>query len=252
VQMGTSHNLGQGFTKGFDVTYKGSDEQMHNPFYSSWGVSTRLLGATIMTHSDDKGLVLPPGLVKQKVVIIPMSHKNNVGEIAQAVAKIALELKEFGAYVDDRDDYSMGWKMNEHELKGVPIVLILGGRELEANQITLKVRDADEKQQVCLDDLSGLISTELSSLHTRLYDNAKAQSDSKIVEVSSKEEFGATLEKGLVAKALFCGSKECEAEIEAEHGVSSRCIDSAPIADDAKCIFSGKPAIGWVYFSRSY
>lgn len=252
VQMGTSHNLGQGFTKGFEVEYKGSDEKMHNPYYSSWGVSTRLIGAMVMTHSDDKGLILPPKLARQKVIIVPMSHKNNVDEITAACAKLADELSAFGAMVDDRDDYSLGWKLNEWELKGAPLVLILGGRELEAHSITLKMRDEDEKRTISLDKLSQTVSSELESMHTRLYEKANAIAESKIITVKDKDEFAAVIAEGKVAKVLFCGEKACEDAIEAEFNLTSRCISPEPVGQDAKCVFSDKPAIGWVYFSRSY
>ncbi|MFW5747132.1 MAG: aminoacyl--tRNA ligase-related protein, partial [Nanoarchaeota archaeon] len=152
LQMGTSHYLGQGFMKVFDVKYTGCDEEEHLPHYNSWGVSTRLIGAAIMTHSDNKGLVLPPRLLKKKIVVIPAIKKHNTQEVMAYAQRVADTFKEYGAYVDSREGYSMGWKINDAELHGVPMVIIVGAREMEQDQITVKMRDLQEKSVYDLAD----------------------------------------------------------------------------------------------------
>jgi prolyl-tRNA synthetase len=253
VQMGTSHNLGQGFMTAFGVEYKGADEQMHTPYYSSWGVSTRLLGATIMTHSDDLGLILPPLLVKRKVVIIPMSHKNNHDFIMAKCFELAQSLAQFGAYVDDRDQ-SMGFKLHDSELLGVPLVLIVGGKELETHSVTLKPRDG-AKTLVSLDDLTGRITDELDELHLRLFTKAQDLLTSRVERANSLSDFKRIIASGKLALAPFSGEVGDEVHIETTYGVGTRCIClDTPVSDliELKCIFTGKPAVGYVYFGKSY
>jgi prolyl-tRNA synthetase len=253
VQMGTSHNLGQGFMKAFGVEYMGADEQLHTPYYSSWGVSTRLLGATIMVHSDDSGLILPPLLVKRQVVIIPMSHKNNREFIMAKSFELAQSLCAFGAYVDERDQ-SMGFKLHDAEVLGVPIVLIVGGKELESHSVTLKPRDG-EKCLVPLDELSGRITDELDELHMRLYQRAEAVLRERIETAQTLDDFKRIIGAGKLALAPFSGEIADEVHVEATYGVGTRCIAlDTPVAElvELKCIFTGKPAVGYVYFGKSY
>ena len=251
LQMGTSHNLGQGFSKAFGVSFQGADEHAHFPFYNSWGVSTRLLGATIMTHSDDKGLVLPPLLVKRKVVIIPMTHKNNALEIMAACEELASQLGAYGAYVDKRDQ-SMGWKLNDAELMGVPFVCILGGRELEEGVITFKPRDS-EKRIVEITGLAALLDEEVLLMQSRLFDSALSAFNARIKTAKTESEFASLLESGHIVRVPFSGSREIEERILAEYGVSSRCIDMVEtVAEDTVCAFGGGAATQYVYFGKAY
>jgi prolyl-tRNA synthetase len=253
VQMGTSHNLGVGFCKAFDVEYKAADGQMHYPHYSSWGVSTRLLGATIMMHSDNHGLVMPPLLAKHKVVIIPMSHKNNHELIMAKCDELRDSLCGLNAYVDSRDQ-SMGWKITDSELMGTPLVVIVGGRELEAGVVTVKLRDG-EKMTVNLDGLRERLEAELVLLHERLYAKAEKVLHSSIQTAHSVAEFAQIVKSGKMAKVAFSGELADEVHIEATYGVGTRCIAlDTPVDEliDLKCIFTGKSAVGYVYFSKSY
>lgn len=252
LQMGTTHELGQGFMKAFDVQYVGEDEKQHYPFYNSWGLSTRLLGAVIMMHSDDKGLVLPPRLAKQKVVIVPAVKKDNAEQVMQYAHKLKDAIGGFSVSVDDRDQYSMGWKMKDAELKGVPFVLIVGQQEMEKGTATFKARDLDDKQEVHSDDISAQWLQEQSeSMHQRLYDAAKHSMEEKIVEVDSLDALKEKIAQGKIVIAPFWTDKENEKQlVEQLEGVSTRCI--ATQGGEFTCVFSGKPTDTKVYFSRSY
>ncbi len=251
LQMGTSHNLGQGFMKGFNVEYMGRDEKTHNPYYNSWGFATRLIGALVMTHSDNKGLVLPPKVAKEKVVIIPIKKKGQSSDLQKYVEKIADSLQEFRPIIDDRDEYSMGWKLNEWELKGVPAIIIVGGFDMEKNVVTLKMRDEEQKKELAVDSLTKSIQTELDLLHTRLYNRAKTFLDSHIVHANTIEEFTEEIAKGKLVSVYFNCDVDVEKEVEETYGVGTRCIidENAP---PQKCLFSQNPTKKIVLFGKSY
>ena len=212
LQSGTSHNLGQGFPKAFGVSYMGRDGKPHTPYANSWGISTRLIGATIMTHSDIKGLILPPRIVKHKVVIVPVCKKKMDPPLQKVVDELVTKLEAYGAIVDEKD-CSMGWKLSESELQGTPIVLILGQRELDEGLVTVKVRDS-EKKQVKLEDLN--IEKELNDFHDRLYAKADKFLQEHIVDVNTVEGLVDAVQKGNFAKAHFCCDKDVEEKFEEE------------------------------------
>ncbi|MFT4313164.1 MAG: proline--tRNA ligase [Candidatus Woesearchaeota archaeon] len=250
LQMGTSHNLGQGFMKGFDVSYVGRDEKTHTPFYNSWGFATRLLGAVVMTHSDNKGLVLPPKVAKQKVVIIPIKKKNSKLNVDDYVNDLKERIEKYKPYVDDRDGHSVGFKLNEHELHGVPLILLVGDFDIQKNVVTCKVRDVDEKFEVSLDEIEDSIEKIFTDMHKRLYKNAKGFLDSHILTANSVEEMHDIIGKGNLARVHFSCDIEDEKRVEEEHGVGTRCIVDE--TTEGSCIFTQKPTKYTVLFGRSY
>ena len=251
LQMGTSHYLGQGFMKVFGVKYMGEDEKEHEPHYNSWGVSTRLLGATIMTHSDNKGLILPPGLVKNKIVIVPALKKDNAERVLKYAEEVKKTLSKFNPSIDDREGYSMGFKINDAELVGTPMVIIVGDKEIDDKTVTVKIRDEDAKEVVKLKDLDP--KSIFAEMHERLYQKAKAFQDERVVEVSTFEELKKQGQAGNFVKAHYLPSDaESEESLKAEAGgVGARCI----VTDEkskGKCIYTGKETDIVVYFARNY
>lgn len=246
LQSGTSHYLGTGFMKAFDVKFTGRDEKDHHPHYNSWGISTRLLGATIMTHSDDKGLVLPPKLARDKVVIIPLFKKEMSEEMKKEIDTLKEQLAFFNPIVDERTEYSMGWKLSENELQGTPLVIVVGQKELEEGKLTIKLRD-EEKKQINRNELD--VQKELDEFHKRLYEKAKIFLDSRIVDVSSIDEMKKAVSEGKLARAFYCGEKE--KEFVEEHGFGTRCIDTEN-TKEGTCVVSGEQTKNLVYFGRSY
>lgn len=248
VQMGTSHYLGQGFMKAFGVEYMGDDEQMHYPHYNSWGVSTRLIGAAIMLHSDDKGLVLSPRLVKRKVVIIPAVDKESSAQVLEYCASLHEKLADLGCWLDNRD-YSLGWRINDAELHGVPVVLVIGGREVRDGTVTVKMRDVSDKQVMDKDLLVAGLSGMLDQMHHRLFSKAQAMFTDRIVTAHTLDELQTMVGKGYMVKVYFDLSQE---ELMTEKtGLTARCIaqeDAAP----GSCILSGNSTCTTVYFARSY
>jgi prolyl-tRNA synthetase len=255
LQCGTSHNLGQGFAKAFGLKFqdKNGDEQL--PWQSSWGISTRLIGATILLHSDNKGLVIPPYLAPNKIVIVPILFDKTRDKVLKKCEKIKEALNEFDPFIDDREEHSPGWKFNEWELKGVPMRIELGPKDLEADQATVIMRDTGEKQFIKITDLGAAVPELLNLMHKRLFETAKLHLEKSIVSTADFKEFNKGISDKKLVKIPFCGKVECEDKIkEKTSGASSRCI---PLGDEktlknAKCINCGKKANFNVYFSKSY
>ncbi len=252
LQMGTSHNLGQGFAKAFGISYMDENKKAQLPWQSSWGFSTRLIGAVVMVHGDDRGLVLPPRLAKNKAVIVPILFDKTKKEVLQKCRKIEKELEEFNVLVDDRDQYSSGWKFADWELKGIPLRIELGPKDLEQGHVVIVRRDNGKKEFVKDKDVKKRIPQILEQMHDEMFAKAKKFLDSNIVEVKGKEEFRKTLNEKKTALAYFCGEKDVEAKIKEEFGVTSRCIPFGQEEKEGKCIFSGKMAKSKVLFSKSY
>ncbi|MFT4312744.1 MAG: proline--tRNA ligase [Candidatus Woesearchaeota archaeon] len=242
LQMGTSHYLGQGFMEAFDVKFMGSDGQEHYPHYNSWGVSTRLLGAVIMMHSDDRGLVLPPKLAKQKVVVIPV--KEDDVEYANTVAASC------GAMLDDREGYSLGFKLSDTELQGIPLTIIIGARERETKMATVKARDTGEKVQVPVADVPSFVHEQLEQMHTRLFEKAKEWMDSCIVDVQTQDEFEVQLQAGKTVRAYFSGDETAEEQLKERLGITSRLLQEAKTP--GVCILTGKKTQTIATFGKSY
>lgn len=254
LQSGTSHNLGQHFTKAFDITYLDRNNERVHPYHTSWGVSTRLIGGLIMVHGDDNGLVLPPKIAPIQVVILPVAqHKEGVLDAAYAL-KDKLS-QSFKVELDDSDN-SPGWKFNQWEMKGVPIRLEIGPRDLEKGQCVLARRDNGEKISVSLDTVEQSVTDLLADIQQNLYDQALARREAKTSRAASMEEFKKNLadNPGFV-KAMWCGNQACEDAIKDETGASIRCIpfdDEQEVIGDGCCVHCGKPADKMAYFARAY
>lgn len=256
LQAGTSHFLGQNFAKAFDVKYATKSGGLEYVWATSWGVSTRLMGALIMTHSDDQGLVLPPNLAPIQVVIIPIYKGEEQYEHVCAYAKkIEKTLANLGLRIqlDRRDNFKPGFKFNEYELKGVPIRLAVGPKDMEKNQVELARRDTGDKQFVSLDALAEVIPDILSEFQRSLFDKALQFRQKHITAVDSLESFKEVLNsKGGFISAHWDGTEETEQKIKEATKATIRCIPLDQEKEIGKCVWSGKPSSGRVLFAKAY
>lgn len=252
LQMGTSHNLGQGFAKAFGIKFLGEDGKEKIPWQSSWGFSTRLIGATVMVHSDDKGLVLPPKVAYNKAVIVPIIFEESKDKVLSECKKVAQKLKKFDVILDDRETHSAGWKFNEWELKGIPLRIEIGPKDLEKKQAVIVRRDTNKKKFVKLSSLEKEIEKELDEMQKDLFKKAKKFLDSNIVEANSWEEFKKAIDNRKFVLAYFCMEETCEEAIKDETTATSRCIPFNQKIKEGKCIKCGKPAKERAYFAKSY
>jgi prolyl-tRNA synthetase len=256
LQAGTSHFLGQNFAKAFDVKYLNKDNKQEYVWATSWGVSTRLIGALIMAHSDDQGLVMPPKLAPVQVVIVPIYKGPDQKKlIDDKVLAIVEELKNAGVRVkyDDSDNARPGWKFAEHELKGVPVRLAIGARDLEQNVIEVARRDTKEKATASLEGIAGHVKQLLVDIQTHLFERAKAYRDTHITPVDSWEEFKDVLNnKGGFVSAHWDGTGETEDKIKEETKATIRCIPLDAVEEEGKCIYTGKPSKQRVLFAQAY
>ena len=245
LQNGTSHYFGDGFSKAFGIEYLNKENKLVNPFQTSWGVTTRMIGGVIMTHSDDNGLVLPPMIAPYQVCIIPIGEVDN--ELNDLVGK--LDIKDV-TYVVDKTDKSPGFKFAEAEVKGYPIRIELGKRDLDNGFVTLVRRDTLEKIQVSLDDVVSTVEELLVTIQRDMYNKAIDRRDSMLYEANSKEEFLDLVKKPGFTKISWCGDTECETEIKDVTGLKTRCIVDENHGDT--CIYCGKPATCKIYFGKQY
>ena len=252
LQAGTSHFFGDGFARAFDITFTGKDNQLHHPSQTSWGVSTRMIGGIIMPHGDDNGLVLPPRIAPIQVVIIPVAqHKPGVLEAAQSLME---RLKGVGVRVKiDDSDKAPGWKFAEYEMKGVPLRLEIGPKDIEKEQCVLARRDNGEKSFVALAELETAVPAMLDAIHAGLYEKAKKNLEEHTYAAHSLEEAKALQEKnGGFIKTMWCGDLACEMAMKEQAGMSSRCIPFAQEHIDDVCPVCGKPAAKMVYWGIAY
>jgi len=256
LQCGTSHFLGQNFAKAFEVKFLNKENQQEYVWATSWGVSTRLIGALVMAHSDDQGLVMPPKIAPFQVVIVPIYKGEESKPVIDARAnEIMKELKAAGIRVkyDNNDNTRPGWKFAEYELKGVPVRLAMGLRDMENNVVELARRDTKEKQQVPISGLSDHIIKLLDEIQQNLYNNALKYREQHITSVDSWDEFVKTLnEKGGFVAAHWDGTAETEAEIKEKAKATIRCIPLNNTPEEGKCILSGKPSKERVLFAFAY
>ena len=257
LQAGTSHFLGQNFARAFDVKFATKEGSLEHVWGTSWGVSTRLMGALIMAHSDDNGLVLPPKLAPIQVVIVPIFRKEEeLAAISEKAMRIKSQLEKLGISVkyDDRDTHKPGWKFAEYELKGVPVRLALGPRDLENGTIELARRDTLEKQTFLADDsLTVHINKLLDEMQQNVYDKANTFRQEKTYKVDTYEEMKNALEeKGGFILAHWDGTAETEAKIKEETKATIRCIPLDAEKEEGKCIYSGKPSDKRVVFAKAY
>jgi prolyl-tRNA synthetase len=251
--MGTSHNLGQGFAKAFGIKFLGDDEKQHIPWQNSWGFSTRLIGALIMVHGDDKGLVLPPNAAPVQIVIVPILFKKDNENVLKKANDAKSQLKKYDVIVDERQEYTAGWKFNEWELKGVPLRIEIGPKDVENGQVVLVRRDTGEKKTVEDSHITRAVKEIFEDIHHNLLTRAKKHLEASIVEAGSMDELVDAVRKKKLARAKFCGAIECEDWIKDKSGgATSRCIDTEAKEVSGRCVHCGKAANFVVYFSRSY
>ena len=251
LQSGTSHYFGDGFSKAFDITFQDRDNKTSYPHQTSWGMSTRIIGGIIMTHGDNDGLVLPPKVAPIQVIVIPIaSHKPGVLDVAK---KITQKLKSFCRAKIDDSDQSPGWKFSEYEMKGVPLRLEIGPKDIQKNQCVLVQRNTREKHFVCLDELETVIPKLLEKLQNEMFDAALQRRNQMTYTAKTLEEIKeiSSTKPGLI-KSMWCGSKECEELIKEEAGLTSRCIpfEQEKISDVCPCC--GKPTSTMIYWGKAY
>ncbi|MFY9309986.1 MAG: proline--tRNA ligase [Bacteroidia bacterium] len=256
LQAGTSHFLGQNFAKAFDVKFASKEGKQDYVWATSWGVSTRLMGALIMTHSDDKGLVLPPKLAPFQVVIVPIyKGEEQLAQISEVVKKMkkAMEAKGITVKYDDRDTQRPGWKFAEYELKGVPVRIAIGARDLENGTVEVARRDTMEKETLQQADIETKIEHLLEQIQDNLFQKALSMREAKTYKADTYEEFKQVLEAtpGFVL-AHWDGTAETEQKIKEETKATIRCIPLNNKQEAGTCIYSGKPSTQRVVFARAY
>ena len=252
LQSGTSHYFGDGFARAFDITFTGRDNTLHYPHQTSWGVSTRMIGGIIMTHGDNNGLVLPPRVAPVQAMVIPVAqHKEGVLDAARALLE-RLQKAGIRAKMDDSDQ-SMGWKAAEYEMKGVPLRVEIGPKDIEKNQCVLVRRDSGEKIFVSLDGVENTALDMLDSIHDGLYQRAKKNLEEHIFEAHSLEEAKAIQEeRGGFIKTMWCGELDCELKMKEEAGMSSRCMPFVQEHLSDTCPICGRAARKMIYWGVAY
>lgn len=256
LQSGTSHYLGQNFARAFDVKFADKEGKLEHVWGTSWGVSTRLMGALIMAHSDDEGLVLPPKLAPIQVVIIPISKTAEQLQAIKAVVdklQSALKALDITVKFDDRDTQSPGWKFAEYEMKGVPVRMAIGPRDLENNTIEVARRDTKKKEVINIDDAVEKVAWLLDDIQSSIYNKALDFREELTTKVDSYEEFKTVLdEKGGFVLAHWDGTSETEEKIKNETKATIRCITLDAPEESGKCVYSGAPSNKRVLFARAY
>jgi prolyl-tRNA synthetase len=255
LQMGTSHFLGQNFSKPFEVKFADKDNVENFVWQTSWGVSWRLIGAMIMTHGDDKGLVLPPKVAPIQVVIIPIYYTD---DDAQKVLKKANELqnniisKNIRVHIDDRDQLTPGYKFHDWELKGIPLRIEIGPKDIEKNKVVLVKRYNKEKTDISFDDVAGKLDGVLVDIQKQMLISGKKVLDEMIHNISSYDEFKSQIEKGGLLQTPWCGKQGCEEKIKEETGADIRVIPFGSEDSSKKCVYCNEQSISLPIFARGY
>ena len=252
LQSGTSHYFGDKFSRAYDVTFAGRDNKLQYPFQTSWGASSRLIGAVIMTHSDNNGLVLPPAIAPIQVVVLPIAqHKPGVPEAAAAL-RDRLTAAGLRVKMDDSDQ-SAGWKFAQYEMKGVPLRVEIGPKDMEKEQCCIARRDTSEKTFVPLNELETKVAELLQDVHDNLYRMAEKNLEDNSFDMTSWEEVKAMAQgKGGFARTKWCGSPECELAMKEKAGVSSRCMPLEQSGTTGKCVVCGKDCTTDIYWGVAY
>jgi prolyl-tRNA synthetase len=255
LQAGTSHNLGQNFAKAFEIQFQGRDKALQYAWTTSWGMSTRLIGGVIMTHGDDSGLILPPRVAPYQVVIVPIQRGNWQETVLPTARAIQAQLVAQGIRVllDDRDAYTPGWKFAEWEMRGVPLRLEVGPKDIEKSQVVLARRDTREKLFTAMDGLAGVVAGLLDTIQRALFDRAVTFREEHTTRAASYDEFKALMEgrPGFVI-AGWCGSGDCEAQIKAETQATLRNIPFGSEQAGGTCVKCGQPSAGEAWFAKAY
>ena len=249
LQAGTSHYMGQNFAKAFDIQYLGTEGVLQTAYTTSWGVSTRLIGAIIMTHGDERGLVLPPVVAPVQCVIVPIAARK--GGVVEACEALKAELEGAGIRVTfDNSDNSPGWKFNEWEMKGVPVRIELGPRDIEAGKMLCARRDTFEKIELPLENAAESVKTLLATVQKDMLESARKRRDDRIVYANDMKEILAGVEAGNFVKAGWCGCRECEDKVKEETAATARVYAEGESAE--KCAVCGKEAKHVIVFARAY
>lgn len=253
LQSGTSHNLAQQFAKAFEITFQGRTGELEYPCHTSWGISTRLIGGMIMVHGDNRGLVMPPRVAPIQAVIIPIAmHKEGVLDKANEL-KAALIKQGIRVELDDDVNNSPGWKFNQYEMKGVPLRIEIGPKDIENGSVMIARRDNFEKAAYSMENLETTVSELLETVHHALFEKAKNFREDRTFTFTDYEDFKAKMkEKPGFAKGMWCGCEECEEKVKEETGVTIRCIPFEQENLGEVCQFCGKPAKHMVYAARAY
>ena len=251
LQSGTSHNFGDGFARAFDVQYTDKENKLQYVHQTSWGVTTRLIGAIIMVHGDDNGLVLPPKVAPTQVMIVPIMQKK--AGVLEKAEELRSAISAYARVKVDASDKSPGFKFAEQEMRGIPLRLEVGPRDIEAGQAILVRRDNGEKETVAFTDLEKRIPELLQTIQKDMLEKARAHRDANTHTAKNWDEFKDIIEnrQGFI-KAMWCGETACEEEIKAETGASTRCMPFAQEEITNVCVHCGKPAKKMVYFGRAY
>jgi prolyl-tRNA synthetase len=257
LQMATSHNLGQNFSKSFDIKYLGEDNKEHFAWQTSWGLSWRLIGAMIMVHGDDKGIILPPKIAPIQVVIVPIFKDKDAPYIKKAAEEIRNTLKKTGfrVYSDDRDEYTSGWKFNEWELKGVPLRINIGKRDIERGDVEIVRRDIVGKAYAKCDDLASRVADLLEKIQANLFARAKVVLHNNISNATSFNELKSIIDnKGGLVFCGWCQDQECELRVKEATGADLRVIpfDNQDLSKFPSCIYCEKKALRIAVFAQAY
>ena len=251
LQSGTSHNFGDGFAKAFGIQYSDKDNSLQYVYQTSWGVTTRLIGAIIMVHGDNSGLVLPPKIAPKQLMIVPIAmHKEGVAEKASELCE---RLKKAVRADIDLSDKTPGWKFAEYEMKGVPVRLEIGPRDIENNSCVLVRRDNGEKITASLDDIEETVTALLDDIQSSLYEKALRHREENTFDALTYDEFKETVDKnGGFVRAMWCGDVECENKIKEDTGATARCMPFEQKTLRDTCVCCGKKAKSMVYWGRAY
>lgn len=252
LQMGTSHNLGQNFAIAFNVKYFDQDMKEKHVWSTSWGISTRLIGSLIMTHGDDKGLIIPPRIAPIQMVVVPIYKTKERKEVLKAACEMMKKLDKFCVHLDDRDSCTPGWKFNEWELKGVPLRIEIGPKDIAKNQVTLVRRDTGEKEAVKVSGLEKKAEETLELIQDNLFQRAKRFLKENTVEAANFDDFRKAIKDRKMVKAKWCGENDCEEEIKEETAADIRALTMEPQKVSGKCVKCGKPAKEAAHFARAY
>lgn len=253
LQSGTSHNLAQNFTKAFDITYQSKDEKIEYPYHTSWGVSTRLIGGLIMVHSDNRGLVLPPRVAPTQVVIVPIrQEKEGVLEKANEIYNLLKE-KNIRVKLDDDNTKQPGWKYNEYEMKGIPIRIEIGPKDIENNSLMISRRDTLEKVKYDIDAIEEKVPKLLDDIQDNLYEKALQNTKDKCFKITTYDEIKNVMEnnKGFI-KTMWCGDEACENKLKEDFSCTIRCIPFKQEKLSDTCPICGKEAKYMVYAGKAY
>ena len=251
LQSGTSHNFGDGFARAFDIQFSDQNNQLQYVYQTSWGISTRLIGGIIMTHGDDSGLVLPPKIAPTQLIIVPVAqHKEGVLDVAHT---LQYKLSDLYRVKLDDSEKTPGWKFSEHEMKGIPIRLEVGPKDIENRQVLLVRRDTGEKLPVSMDKLDDAVPALLDDIHKSMYEKALANRDARTFYADNLADFTSLLEQqtGFI-KAMWCGDQACEDKIKELTAATSRCIPFEQEQISDRCVCCGKPAKHMIIWGKSY